>query len=154
MATVGLELIVFAVVFGAVIAAYAFGQSRRGEPGPGSLIRQYSPPINMWLEYKNREGYESLQPVKILRSERRTNGHLYLFGFNGRDKPREYRIDRISCIASEDGEVLDYREFLTTRLNIPAGMLDNYLSAFSAKPNNRQQGAPVVVPAARPSSRH
>ena len=124
-----IESAVFAVVFGAVLAAFRLGRHDRGDakphatrnPHPGyHLIRQYSPPVDMRVEYRNPGGFSMLRDMRILRALHR-RGRLYLFGLCDRGaKPRIFRADRITCFATLEGEVVDVRPFLTGPLQIPS----------------------------------
>lgn len=130
----GIEVLTFAVVFGAVLVAFAWGRNSTSsfgdrktdgpakprDPHPGfQLIRQYSPPIYMRIEYRWPSGFSMLLNVRILRVLHRRE-RLYLFGLcDPNAKPKMFRVDRIVCFVTLDGEVVDTLPFLTDRLRIP-----------------------------------
>ena len=129
MNAIAMEVATFAVVFGAVLTAFTLGRRSRGDakpraardPHPGyHLIRQYSPPVDMRVEYRNPGGFSMLRDMRIIRALHR-RGRLYLFGLCDRGaKPRIFRADRITCFATLDGEVIDTGHFLTGPLQIPS----------------------------------
>lgn len=127
MHAIALQATTFAVVFGAVIAAFTLGRRSRNaeqraprDPHPGyRLIRQYSPPVDMRVEYRNPGGFAMLRDMRILRALRR-RGRLYLFGLCDRKaKPRLFRADRIICFTTLEGEVVEVQPFLIGALSIP-----------------------------------
>jgi hypothetical protein len=83
-------------------------------------IHQYSPPVDVVIEYRSTSGFTTLRHLRLLRSLHRPKGGLYLFGLCDRARrPRTFRVDRIVSIATPHGEIIDTRDFLTGRLAIP-----------------------------------
>jgi len=123
MVAIVLEIGVFVLVFAAVCFAYGIGRRARNASNTTlglCPIQQYSPPVDAVLEYRNEAGYRSLRRVSILRSLRRPDGRLYLLAFAGKPgKPRTFRVDRILCIATPVGEIVDMLAFLVEELGIP-----------------------------------
>jgi hypothetical protein len=121
------ESAVFIVVFFAVYAAFALG---RGSTPPSIFgrttlqeLHRYDPAIEAVLEYRSESGFKSLRKIHITKSRRRHDGRLYLLGYCHRSRgPRTFRVDRIICFATPDGEVIDTHEFLIKRLAIPANL--------------------------------
>lgn len=122
MDNTAIECGVFILVFAGVCAAYALGRGARTPSSRRILepIRRYSPPIEVVLEYRNESGFKALRRVRVTQSLSRPDGRLYLLGFcNARGKPRTFRVDRILCVATVDGEIIETDGFLTNRLGIP-----------------------------------
>jgi len=118
------QALAFVLVFAAVVAAYAFGRRDSGFlrwRRSLRLVRQYSPPINIVLEYRNGAGLKTLWRVRLQKSLHGSDGALYLQALFGTpSRFRTFRVDRILCFATPDGEVLDTQRFLTEQLAIPA----------------------------------
>ncbi|HEY1615523.1 MAG TPA: WYL domain-containing protein [Rhizomicrobium sp.] len=118
-----IECAVFVAVFAAICLAYPLG---RGGGRPLAFtrglqeLRRYDPAIEAVLEYRSEGGFRTVRKVHVTRSQRRRDGRLYLTGFcHRRLGPRTFRVDRIICVATMDGEVIDKRRFLIDRLAIP-----------------------------------
>lgn len=122
-----LVCVIAGFVFAVVAVAYEFGL--RGEsrtPFRQGLreIRHYRPPVDVVLEYRNGQGFRTLRRLAVLKAFVRRDGRLYLFGISHRPaRPRMFRVDRIRCIATPDGEVVDTAQFLLQQLALPADLV-------------------------------
>jgi len=122
MASEWFALMAAVAVFGAICGAYALVRSGKRRLSSGqelNQIHQYTPPIHVVLEYRNKAGIKLSQRVAVLKSLRHDDGRLLLLGFLGSHEPRTFHVDRIVSVATVDGENIDTRAFLTDWLAIP-----------------------------------
>jgi predicted DNA-binding transcriptional regulator YafY len=118
-----IECVVFVAVF--AVVCFAFGPRRRSE-SPLRFVRglrqlhRYTPAVEVVLDYRSASGTKIVRRVHVTQSQYRRDGRLYLIGFcHYRLAPRTFRVDRVLCFATPDGEVIDTRRFLIDRLAIP-----------------------------------
>ena len=120
-----MEALTFVVVFGVACAcitalwrSYAPAQASKRRRTM-ELVQQYTPAIDVMLEYRDVHAFKTLRRVRISQALRGWAGHLYLLGFyESATKPRTFRLDRVVSFVSLDGEVLETRRFLNDRLGI------------------------------------
>lgn len=129
MGSTTLELLTFAVVFAAICVGLTALTRKASSPATPTkerrstlaLVQQYSPAIDVMMEYRDVRAFRTLRRVRISQALRNRAGRLYLLGFyEAATKPRTFRLDRVICFASLDGEVLDTRRFVLERLGLPA----------------------------------
>jgi hypothetical protein len=142
------ELLTFVAVFGTICVGHLVIVRKRSlQPGPKprrrlDLVKQYSPAIDVMMEYRDARAFKTLRRIRIAQVLRNRAGRLYLLGFNELAmKPRTFRLDRIVCIASLDGEVLEMRRFLIDRLGLPADLCMNLRSPLGKLPHRSRLGA-------------
>ena len=74
---VAIEWIAVALIFGAIYGAYALGRGNNPPVPSGGgrrQIRQYMPPVDVVLEYRNEAGIRMSRRVAVLRSLRHHDG--------------------------------------------------------------------------------
>lgn len=129
MGSTTLELLTFAVVFAAVCIGLTTFIRKASSPATPAVkrrstlvpVQRYSPAIDVMMEYRDVRAFRTLRRVRISQALRNRAGRLYLLGFyEAATKPRTFRLDRVICFASLDGEVLDTRRFVLERLGLPA----------------------------------
>lgn len=80
-------------------------------------------PHSYWIDYKNSKGEESSRPVTLYDIRRNNQGAVVLHCYcHVKEMPRAFRLDRISSISDENGEVFtDVEGFLRDNTyDIPA----------------------------------
>jgi hypothetical protein len=117
-----IEILVFVLVFGGILAAYEFGR-RNGEASARKSQMRWSggnrTAAEVLLEYRNATGFTTLRKALVLGYMPRGRGRSCLFALcNNGTAPRTFRIDRIISIATLDGEVLDMQKFLEQQLGV------------------------------------
>ena len=125
MSELVIESLIFVIVFIGACALLNW-LVRGAAPGAPSKarpalepIRQYSPAIDIMMEYRGARMFRTLRRVRITRALRHHTGRLYLLGFyEAANRPRTFRLDRVICFASLDGEVLDTQHFVSKRLEL------------------------------------
>lgn len=117
-----IEILIFVLVFGGILAAYEFGR-RSGEASARKSQLGWTggngPVAEIMLEYRNATGFTTLRKAIVLGYVPRSRGRSCLFALcNNGTAPRTFRIDRIVSIATLDGEVLDTQTFLEQLLGV------------------------------------
>jgi len=118
-----IALTVFVVVLGAVLAVYILGvEEGRALRSARREIRDYRPPIEVVMEYRNPHGTASRWRLDIISAYYTRGGKLCFIGRapNARRRKRflTFRFDRVTWFATTDGEVIDTQAFLTQKLGI------------------------------------
>lgn len=89
-------------------------------PSRATPLHRYTAPVEVVLDYCSAGGGRIVRRVHITRSQYRRDGRIYLTAFcHHRRAPRTFRVDRVLCFATPDGEIIDTRQFLVGQLAIP-----------------------------------